>query len=131
MGKIKNRITADKYQEYLDALKQLPTDMTAMLATESSIKQVAKVMAKREQAFYLGRGEFYPLALEGALKLKEISYIFTQAYAAGELKHGPLALIDKNIPVVVLAPNNKLLPKIKSNIEEVKARGGKIIVFYG
>ena len=96
---------------------------------EPQIKEWAKQFALKDNALFLGRGIHYPIALEGALKLKEISYIHAEAYPAGELKHGPLALVDKDMPVVVIAPNDKLLEKVKSNMQEVKARGGILYVF--
>ena len=96
---------------------------------EPQIKQWAKHFSNKEHALFLGRGIHYPIALEGSLKLKEISYIHAEAYPAGELKHGPLALVDKNMPVVVIAPNDALLEKVKSNMQEVKARGGILFVF--
>ena len=90
---------------------------------------MSKQFANRHHALFLGRGSHYPIAMEGALKLKEISYIHAEAYAAGELKHGPLALVDEDMPVVAVAPNNRLLEKLKSNLEEVRARGGRLYVF--
>src|SRR5690606_1854195 len=92
-------------------------------------QEIAKQFASRDHALFLGRGVMYPIAKEGALKLKEISYIHAEAYAAGALKHGPLALVDENMPVIAVAPNDELLEKLKSNLQEVKARGGKLYVF--
>ena len=96
---------------------------------DSLIKPIAEDFADKHHSLFLGRGEQYPIAMEGALKLKEISYIHAEAYAAGELKHGPLALIDAEMPVIVVAPNNELLEKLHSNVEEVRARGGLMYVF--
>jgi glucosamine--fructose-6-phosphate aminotransferase (isomerizing) len=96
---------------------------------EVTIQELAKLFADKQHALFLGRGTMYPIALEGALKLKEISYIHAEAYPAGELKHGPLALIDENMPVIAIAPLDDLLEKLKSNLQEVKARGGQMIVF--
>lgn len=111
------------------ALTSLPNLISETLAMNTEIQHLAERFAEKHHALFLGRGEQYPIAMEGALKLKEISYIHAEAYAAGELKHGPLALIDTEMPVVVVAPNNELLEKLKSNIEEVRARGGELIVF--
>ena len=99
------------------------------LAIEKQIQLLAEDFADKQHTLFLGRGEYYPIAMEAALKLKEISYIHAEAYAAGELKHGPLALIDADMPVVVIAPSNELLEKLKSNVEEVRARGGLLYVF--
>jgi glucosamine--fructose-6-phosphate aminotransferase (isomerizing) len=110
-------------------LRTLPAKVEQALQLEEEIKGVAQRFADKEHALFLGRGEYYPIAMEGALKLKEISYIHAEAYAAGELKHGPLALVDEKMPVVAVAPNNDLLEKLKSNLEAVRARGGKLIVF--
>jgi len=99
------------------------------LKLEPQIKELAKHFADKRHALFLGRGPTWPVALEGALKLKEISYIHAEAYPAGELKHGPLALVDHDMPVIAVAPNNALLEKLKSNLEEVRARGGKLYVF--
>ena len=110
------------------ALRALPEKITESLELKSKIIKIAKEIAKKDNALFLGRGIFYPIAQEGSLKLKEISYIHAEAYPAGELKHGPLALIDKNMPVIALAPENELAEKLISNLEEVKARGGKLFV---
>ena len=99
------------------------------LTHEQEIESTVQLFADKEHALFLGRGTMYPIAMEGALKLKEISYIHAEAYPAGELKHGPLALIDENMPVVAIAPLDDLLEKLKSNLQEVKARGGQMIVF--
>ena len=110
-------------------LRELPAIIGKTLKREKEIARLAKTFADKEHALFLGRGTQYPIAMEGALKLKEISYIHAEAYAAGELKHGPLALVDKRMPVIAVAPNNRLLEKLKSNIEEVRARGGRMLVF--
>jgi len=110
------------------ALRALPEKITQSLELKTKIIKIAKEIAKKDNALFLGRGIFYPIAKEGSLKLKEISYIHAEAYPAGELKHGPLALIDKNMPVIALAPENELAEKLISNLEEVKARGGKLFV---
>ncbi len=111
------------------ALFRLPRKIEAVLKLDKEIETLAEQFAEKQHALFLGRGSHYPIAMEGALKLKEISYIHAEAYPAGELKHGPLALIDSDMPVVTVAPNNKLLEKLKSNIQEVSARGGQLIVF--
>lgn len=116
-------------QRIVHALQALPARIEQMLALDKPIEQLAEGFSDKHHALFLGRGELYPIAMEGALKLKEISYIHAEAYAAGELKHGPLALIDADMPVIVIAPNNELLEKLKSNIEEVRARGGLLYVF--
>lgn len=110
-------------------LRTLPGKIKAVLALDGTIKQLAERFAEKHHALFLGRGDQYPIALEGALKLKETSYIHAEAYPAGELKHGPLALIDEAMPVIAVAPNDKLLAKLKSNLEEVRARGGELFVF--
>ncbi len=116
-------------QSYLSALRQLAGSVQHALNLEPQIREWAKRFANKQHALFLGRGIHYPIALEGALKLKEISYIHAEAYPAGELKHGPLALVDNEMPVVVIAPNDVLLEKVKSNMQEVKARGGELFVF--
>ncbi len=113
----------------MHALRHLPAALTHVLGVEPQIEAWAEVFAQREDALFLGRGIHYPIAMEGALKLKEISYIHAEAYAAGELKHGPLALVDKNMPVVAIAPKDALFEKLKSNLQEVRARGGELYVF--
>lgn len=115
--------------QWVAALHQLPQRVTEILALDSQIEQIAEQFADKHHALFLGRGEQYPIAQEGALKLKEISYIHAEAYPAGELKHGPLALVDEQMPVVAVAPNNELLEKLKSNLHEVRARGGQLYVF--
>ena len=116
-------------QDIVHALQALPARIEQMLSMDQGIEDLAEDFMDKQHALFLGRGDQYPIAMEGALKLKEISYIHAEAYAAGELKHGPLALIDADMPVVVIAPNNELLEKLKSNIEEVRARGGLLYVF--
>lgn len=115
--------------EIVHALQALPSRIEQMLSLDKMIESLAEGFSDKHHALFLGRGDQYPIAMEGALKLKEISYIHAEAYAAGELKHGPLALIDADMPVIVVAPNNELLEKLKSNIEEVRARGGLLYVF--
>lgn len=124
-----NGLSVEKQQEMVAALKTLPVKLEEALGLATQIKALAEEFADKHHALFLGRGDQYPIAMEGALKLKEISYIHAEAYAAGELKHGPLALIDADMPVIVVAPNNALLEKLKSNIEEVRARGGVLYVF--
>jgi len=122
-------MTAEDKQLILDGLHTLPNKIEETLLLAKSIEQLAEEFSDKNHSLFLGRGEQYPIAMEGALKLKEISYIHAEAYASGELKHGPLALIDDEMPVIVVAPNNELLEKLKSNVEEVRARGGIMYVF--
>jgi len=129
LAKQKDRLNAEKEQEFLSALRQLAGSVQFALNLEPQIREWAKRFGDKEHALFLGRGVHYPIAMEGALKLKEISYIHAEAYPAGELKHGPLALVDNNMPVVVIAPNDALLEKVKSNMQEVRARGGELFVF--
>ena len=129
LAKHRGLLSAGQEQEHLTALRQLAGSVQFALNLEPQIREWAKRFADKEHALFLGRGVHYPIALEGALKLKEISYIHAEAYPAGELKHGPLALVDNNMPVVVIAPNDVLLEKVKSNMQEVKARGGELFVF--
>ncbi|HHF5912578.1 TPA: glutamine--fructose-6-phosphate transaminase (isomerizing) [Haemophilus influenzae] len=129
LGKVKGHISVEKEREIIKAMQSLPAEIEKALAFDSEIEALAEDFAEKHHALFLGRGEFYPIAVEASLKLKEISYIHAEAYAAGELKHGPLALIDADMPVIVVAPNNELLEKVKSNIEEVRARGGQLYVF--
>ena len=129
VAKRAGKLTADKEKEILRQLRHLPKALNAVLALEPQIIAWSDAFAKCENALFLGRGLHYPIALEGALKLKEISYIHAEAYPAGELKHGPLALVTDKMPVVTVAPNDVLLEKLKSNMQEVKARGGKLYVF--
>ncbi len=110
-------------------MRHLPLAVGRVLELEPQIAQWARAFAGKQHALFLGRGLHYPIALEGALKLKEISYIHAEAYPAGELKHGPLALVDKDMPVIAVAPNDALLEKLKSNLQEVRARGGELFVF--
>ena len=128
LAKLRGRITVARERELIQALRHLPAALSHVLQVEPQIKDWAARFAEREHALFLGRGIHYPIALEGALKLKEISYIHAEAYAAGELKHGPLALVDRNMPVVAIAPNDALLEKLKSNMQEVRARGGELYV---
>ena len=128
LGK-KFEITDDLENSLCTQLKSLPEKIKSTLALDDQIAKLAKVFSDKEHALFLGRGSHFPIAREGALKLKEISYIHAEAYPAGELKHGPLAIVDENMPVVAVAPNNVVLEKLKSNLEEVKARGGKLYIF--
>ena len=129
LAKQRGLLTTDEEQAHLTALRQLAGSVQHALNLEPQIREWAKSFANKQHALFLGRGIHYPIALEGALKLKEISYIHAEAYPAGELKHGPLALVDSDMPVVVIAPNDALLEKVKSNMQEVKARGGELFVF--
>ena len=124
----RGRLTAAQQQEHLRALRHLPLAVQAVLALEPQLIAWAEDFTRKEHALFLGRGLHYPIALEGALKLKEISYIHAEAYPAGELKHGPLALVTEQMPVVTVAPNDELLEKLKSNMQEVRARGGQLYV---
>lgn len=129
LGKMRGLISEAQASAYLDELRQLPGSIQHALNLEPQIAAWAQKFAQKNSALFLGRGIHYPIALEGALKLKEITYIHAEAYPAGELKHGPLALVDENMPVVVIAPNDKLLDKVKANMQEVGARGGELFVF--
>ena len=129
IGKLKNKISLKREKEIVNGLKKLPGLINEALLQESQIKKLAKHFKDKNSTLFLGRGTMYAIAMEGALKLKEISYIHAEAYPAGELKHGPIALIDKNMPVIAIAPNDELLEKLKSNIQEVKSRGSQMIVF--
>lgn len=120
---------AETEAKVVDQLRHLPGIIDDVLKLNDEIKEIAKDFADKEHALFLGRGMHYPVALEGALKLKEVSYIHAEGYPAGELKHGPIALVDNNIPIVAVAPNDKLIDKLKSNLQEVKARGGRLYVF--
>ncbi len=122
-------ITKDEMATHVKTLREVPSDINAVVQQHEQIRELSQSLAEARDCIYLGRGLNYPIALEGALKLKEISYIHAEAYAAGELKHGPIALIDEDMPVVVLAPRDALFEKTASNIQEVMARGGKVIVF--
>ena len=128
LAKSRGRLTAEDEARWLRDLRHLPSAIQSVLALEPAIIAWAEQFAKKQNALFLGRGLHYPIALEGALKLKEISYIHGEAYPAGELKHGPLALVDSKMPVVAIAPNDALLEKLKSNLQEVRARGGELYV---
>jgi len=129
VGKLRGRIDEQAEHDHLTRLRHLPVAVARVLELEPSIQAWAQNIAHRHHALFLGRGRHWPIALEGALKLKEISYIHAEAYAAGELKHGPLALVDRDMPVIAVAPNDSLLDKLKSNLKEVQARGGELYVF--
>jgi glucosamine--fructose-6-phosphate aminotransferase (isomerizing) len=129
LAQVRGRLSEADEQAHLKALRHLPVAVQAVLALEPQVIAWSEDFAKRENALFLGRGLHYPIALEGALKLKEISYIHAEAYPAGELKHGPLALVTAQMPVVTVAPNDALLEKLKSNMQEVRARGGQLYVF--
>lgn len=129
LGKLRGYVDAAQEAEYLKQLRHLPAALNSVLALEPQIIAWAEEFARKENALFLGRGLHYPIALEGALKLKEISYIHAEAYPAGELKHGPLALVTHTMPVATIAPNDTLLEKLKSNMQEVRARGGQLYVF--
>ena len=129
LAKLRGKLNDEQEAGYLDALRHLPGSVQHALNLEPQIKTWAERFSPKQHALFLGRGLHYPIALEGALKLKEISYIHAEAYPAGELKHGPLALVDSEMPVVVIAPNDALLEKVKSNMQEVRARGGELFVF--
>ena len=128
-AKLRSRLSPAEEEAELKSLRHVPTALGAVLALEPQVIDWAERFATKQHALFLGRGLHYPIALEGALKLKEISYIHAEAYPAGELKHGPLALVDKEMPVVTVAPNDRLLEKLKSNMQEVRARGGELYVF--
>ena len=129
LGRLRGKISDQQEKAWLEQLRELPGLVQQALALEPQIAAWAERFADKHHALFLGRGVHYPIALEGALKLKEISYIHAEAYPAGELKHGPLALVDKDMPVVAVAPNDALLEKLKSNLQEVRARGGELYVF--
>ena len=129
LAQVHGQLTEQQEAAHVKALRHLPAAISAVLALEPQIMAWADRFATKENALFLGRGMHYPIALEGALKLKEISYIHAEAYPAGELKHGPLALVTEQMPVVTIAPNDALLEKLKSNIQEVRARGGELYVF--
>ncbi|MCC6219057.1 MAG: SIS domain-containing protein, partial [Aquabacterium sp.] len=128
LAQAKGRLTPEQEADHLKAMRHLPVALQAVLALEPQIIGWAEQFVAKENALFLGRGLHYPIALEGALKLKEISYIHAEAYPAGELKHGPLALVTSAMPVVTVAPNDALLEKLKSNMQEVRARGGVLYV---
>ena len=129
LAKINGHLSEAEEAAHLTALRHLPIAVAKVVELEPEIERWAQRFASKHHALFLGRGEHYPIALEGALKLKEISYIHAEAYPAGELKHGPLALVDADMPVISVAPNDLLLDKLKSNLKEVQARGGELYVF--
>lgn len=129
IGQVQQRLGEGVEAELVAELRRLPTRLEEALAMEKVVEKVSELFAEKHHTLFLGRGAQYPVAMEGALKLKEISYIHAEAYPAGELKHGPLALVDADMPVVTVAPNNELLEKLKSNLQEVRARGGELVVF--
>jgi glucosamine--fructose-6-phosphate aminotransferase (isomerizing) len=129
LAKVHGRLAPDEEQRHIRALRHLPRALQGVLALEPQVIAWSEEFARKEHALFLGRGLHYPIALEGALKLKEISYIHAEAYPAGELKHGPLALVTEEMPVVTVAPNDALLEKLKSNMQEVRARGGQLYAF--
>jgi glucosamine--fructose-6-phosphate aminotransferase (isomerizing) len=129
LAKLRGKLSDEGEREIIAALRHLPVALQHALQVEPQVKIWAEGFAQKRHALFLGRGVHYPIAMEGALKLKEISYIHAEAYPAGELKHGPLALVDEDMPIIAVAPNNQLLEKLKSNLEEVRARGGQLYVF--
>src|SRR5207237_1336780 len=129
LAQVRGKLTETQEAQHLKEMRHLPTALQAVLALEPQVISWAEDFADKENALFLGRGMHYPIALEGALKLKEISYIHAEAYPAGELKHGPLALVTEDMPVVTVAPNDTLIEKLKSNMQEVRARGGQLYVF--
>jgi glucosamine--fructose-6-phosphate aminotransferase (isomerizing) len=124
-----NGTTRDREQQLVSRLLEIPGMIELALTLDGDVREMAERIKDKHHALFLGRGALFPIAMEGALKLKEISYIHAEAYAAGELKHGPLALVDEDMPVIAVAPNNDLLEKLKSNLQEVRARGGELYVF--
>ncbi|QQZ36332.1 glutamine--fructose-6-phosphate transaminase (isomerizing) [Pseudomonas sp. SK2] len=129
LGQVRGTLEAGIEAELVEELRRLPARLGEALAMDGTVEKIAELFADKHHTLFLGRGAQYPVAMEGALKLKEISYIHAEAYPAGELKHGPLALVDSDMPVVTVAPNNELLEKLKSNLQEVRARGGELVVF--
>ncbi|VVP86353.1 glutamine--fructose-6-phosphate transaminase (isomerizing) [Pseudomonas fluorescens] len=129
LGQVRGTLAAGVEATLVEELRRLPARLGEALAMDSTVEKVAELFAEKNHTLFLGRGAQFPVAMEGALKLKEISYIHAEAYPAGELKHGPLALVDNDMPVVTVAPNNELLEKLKSNLQEVRARGGELVVF--
>ncbi|WP_077044104.1 glutamine--fructose-6-phosphate transaminase (isomerizing) [Pseudomonas sp. KK4] len=129
LGQVRGTLAAGVEATLVEELRRLPARLGEALAMDSTVEKIAELFAEKNHTLFLGRGAQFPVAMEGALKLKEISYIHAEAYPAGELKHGPLALVDNDMPVVTVAPNNELLEKLKSNLQEVRARGGQLIVF--
>ncbi|MBC3268673.1 glutamine--fructose-6-phosphate transaminase (isomerizing) [Pseudomonas sp. SWRI81] len=129
LGQVRGTLGQGVEATLVEELRRLPTRLGEALAMDSTVEKIAELFAEKNHTLFLGRGAQFPVAMEGALKLKEISYIHAEAYPAGELKHGPLALVDNDMPVVTVAPNNELLEKLKSNLQEVRARGGELVVF--
>ncbi|MGQ0577379.1 MAG: glutamine--fructose-6-phosphate transaminase (isomerizing) [Betaproteobacteria bacterium] len=129
LAKLRGQLSAEQEKQHLHALRHLPSALQQVLTLEPQVTTWAKRFSGKQHALFVGRGMHYPIAMEGALKLKEISYIHAEAYPAGELKHGPLALVDRDMPVIAIAPNDVLLEKLKSNLQEVRARGGELYVF--
>ncbi|WP_322618079.1 glutamine--fructose-6-phosphate transaminase (isomerizing) [Pseudomonas sp. BIC9C] len=129
LGQVRGTLAEGVEATLVEELRRLPTRLGEALAMDSIVEKISELFAEKHHTLFLGRGAQFPVAMEGALKLKEISYIHAEAYPAGELKHGPLALVDNDMPVVTVAPNNELLEKLKSNLQEVRARGGQLIVF--
>ncbi|MGY2041596.1 glutamine--fructose-6-phosphate transaminase (isomerizing) [Pseudomonas pergaminensis] len=129
LGQVRGSLAEGVEATLVEELRRLPARLGEALAMDSTVEKVAELFADKNHTLFLGRGAQYPVAMEGSLKLKEISYIHAEAYPAGELKHGPLALVDDDMPVVTVAPNNELLEKLKSNLQEVRARGGQLVVF--
>ncbi|NWD76857.1 glutamine--fructose-6-phosphate transaminase (isomerizing) [Pseudomonas gingeri] len=129
LGQVRGTLAPSLEAELVEELRRLPTRLGETLAMDTKVEKIAELFADKHHTLFLGRGAQYPVAMEGSLKLKEISYIHAEAYPAGELKHGPLALVDNDMPIVTVAPNNELLEKLKSNLQEVRARGGQLIVF--
>ncbi len=129
LGQVRGTLAKGVEATLVEELRRLPTRLGEALAMDSTVEKISELFAEKHHTLFLGRGAQFPVAMEGALKLKEISYIHAEAYPAGELKHGPLALVDNDMPVVTVAPNNELLEKLKSNLQEVRARGGQLIVF--
>jgi glucosamine--fructose-6-phosphate aminotransferase (isomerizing) len=129
LGQVRGTLANGIEATLVEELRRLPTRLGEALAMDGTVEKIAELFAEKNHTLFLGRGAQFPVAMEGALKLKEISYIHAEAYPAGELKHGPLALVDNDMPVVTVAPNNELLEKLKSNLQEVRARGGELIVF--
>ena len=129
LAKTHGRLSPTQEQQHLQALRHLPSALREVLSLEPEVAKWASRFSGKQHALFLGRGMHYPIAMEGALKLKEISYIHAEAYPAGELKHGPLALVDRDMPVIAIAPNDALVEKLKSNLQEVRARGGELYVF--
>ncbi|MHC8384564.1 glutamine--fructose-6-phosphate transaminase (isomerizing) [Pseudomonas sp. LB3P14] len=129
LGQVRGTLAKGVEATLVEELRRLPTRLGEALAMDTTVEKIAELFAEKNHTLFLGRGAQFPVAMEGALKLKEISYIHAEAYPAGELKHGPLALVDNDMPVVTVAPNNELLEKLKSNLQEVRARGGQLIVF--